>query len=77
MELCYDALCELAVDIAIDRDGRIWMIEVNPKPAREVFIRAGEEDAYQNAIVKPLEYAIWKYKRIKTMKNKRNETNQA
>lgn len=76
LELCYDALCELAVDIAIDRSGRIWMIEVNPKPAREVFIRAGEEDVYHKAIVKPLEYALWKYKRMKTLKNKRIETNE-
>ncbi|MEK3881759.1 YheC/YheD family protein [Paenibacillus sp. PL2-23] len=73
LELCYDALCELAIDIAIDRNGRIWMIEVNPKPAREVFIRAGEKDVYHKAIVKPLEYALWKYKRIKLAKNKRSE----
>ncbi|MCR2802546.1 YheC/YheD family endospore coat-associated protein [Paenibacillus soyae] len=72
LELCYDALCELAIDIAIDRGGRIWMIEVNPKPAREVFIRAGEEDVYRQAIAKPLEYALWKYKRMKTLKSKRN-----
>lgn len=66
LELCYDALCELAVDIAIDRKGRIWMIEVNPKPAREVFIRAGESDVYRSAIVRPLEYALWKYRTMKT-----------
>ncbi|MBH5317254.1 YheC/YheD family protein [Paenibacillus sp. GSMTC-2017] len=62
LELCYDALCELAIDIAIDRNGRIWMIEVNPKPAREVFKRAGENDVYRTAIARPLEYALWKYK---------------
>ncbi|GKU75798.1 YheC/YheD family protein [Paenibacillus sp. L3-i20] len=61
LELCYSALCELAIDIAIDKRGKVWMIEVNPKPAREVFIRAGERDVYRNAIVKPLEYAIWKF----------------
>ncbi len=62
LELCYGALCELAVDIAIERNGRIWMIEVNPKPAREVFSRAGEAEVYRNAIIRPLEYALWKYK---------------
>lgn len=66
LELCYDALCELAIDIAIDRRGRIWMIEVNPKPAREVFIRAGESEVYRSAIVRPLEYALWKYRSMKT-----------
>ncbi len=65
LELCYDSLCELAFDIAIDRNGHIWMIEVNPKPAREVFIRAGEVEVYKNAIVKPLEYALWKIKQKK------------
>lgn len=62
LEECYDSLCELAFDIAIDRSGHIWMLEVNPKPAREVFSRAGENDAYRNAISRPLEYALWKYK---------------
>ncbi|WP_168122776.1 YheC/YheD family protein [Paenibacillus sp. HB172176] len=61
LELCYGALCELAIDIAIDRQGKIWMIEVNPKPAREVFARAGEGNAYMTAIRRPLEYAIWKH----------------
>lgn len=68
LELCYDALCELAIDIAIDRKGRIWMIEVNPKPAREVFSRAGENEAYRNAIIRPLEYALWKYNQSKPKK---------
>lgn len=62
LEFTYDALCELAIDIAIDRNGGIWLIEVNPKPAREVFIRAGEENVYRNAIIRPLEYALWKHR---------------
>ncbi|MDQ6422352.1 YheC/YheD family protein [Paenibacillus sp. LHD-117] len=62
LELCCGALCELAIDLAIDKNGRIWLIEVNPKPAREVFIRAGETEVYRQAIVKPLEYALWRYK---------------
>lgn len=62
LEQCYGGLCELALDIAIDRNGHIWLIEVNPKPAREVFIRAGESEVYHNAIIKPLEYALWKFK---------------
>lgn len=70
LELCYDALCELAIDIAIDRNGRIWLIEVNPKPAREVFVRAGESDVYRDAIVRPLEYALWKFKQEKGANDK-------
>lgn len=75
LELCYDALCELAIDIAIDRQGRIWLIEVNPKPAREVFNRAGEPEVYHKAIVRPLEYALWKYRKMKNA-DKRIEVNE-
>ncbi|MFF2480623.1 YheC/YheD family protein [Paenibacillus sp. NPDC058071] len=65
LELCYGRLCELALDLAIDHKGRIWMLEVNPKPAREVFAQAGETDAYRNAIIRPLEYAVWLHKQRK------------
>ncbi|MFD0962253.1 YheC/YheD family endospore coat-associated protein [Paenibacillus chungangensis] len=64
LEQCYDALCELAIDLAIDRSGHIWLIEVNPKPAREVFRQAGEEEAYRNAIKRPLQYALWKIRHV-------------
>ncbi|WP_229752883.1 YheC/YheD family protein [Paenibacillus physcomitrellae] len=58
----YGPLCELALDLAIDRSGHIYVLEVNPKPAREVFARSGDKEAYRNAILKPLEYALWSYK---------------
>ncbi|MFS0727287.1 YheC/YheD family protein [Paenibacillus sp. 1P07SE] len=61
LEQSYGKLCELALDLAIDRSGRIWLLEVNPKPAREVFARAGDRATYQRAITKPLEYALWLY----------------
>ncbi|PRX71216.1 glutathione synthase/RimK-type ligase-like ATP-grasp enzyme [Cohnella sp. SGD-V74] len=62
LEATYGALCELALDLAIDRNGRIWLIEVNPKPSREVFQQAGERDVYRKAIVRPIEYALWAYR---------------
>lgn len=62
LEASYGALCELALDLAIERNGRIYVLEVNPKPAREVFIQTGDLEAYRRAIIKPLEYAIWMYK---------------
>jgi len=62
LETTYGALCELALDLAIDRSGKIWLIEVNPKPAREVFHQAGERDVYRKAIVRPIEYALWAYR---------------
>ena len=61
LEEKYGALCELALDIAIDRSGHVWLLEVNPKPAREVFAKAGEKDTYNLAIIKPIEYAYFVY----------------
>jgi hypothetical protein len=61
LERQYGALCELALDLAIDQRGRIWLLEVNPKPAREVFHRIGDKETYRKSIVRPLEYAAWLY----------------
>ncbi|MGU3472256.1 YheC/YheD family protein [Paenibacillus sp. D51F] len=63
LERQYGRLCELALDLAIDRQGGIWLLEVNPKPAREVFKQSGDPDTYDRAIVKPLEYALYLYNR--------------
>ncbi|RAP75490.1 YheC/YheD family protein [Paenibacillus montanisoli] len=65
LEESYGRLCELALDLAIDRKGQIWLLEVNPKPAREVFIQAGERETYKQAIIRPLEYALWLYEQKK------------
>lgn len=62
LEKTYGDLCELALDLAIDKKGRIYLIEVNPKPAREVFIEIGQDEVYRQAIIKPLEYSLWLYK---------------
>lgn len=62
LEAQYGPLCELALDLAIDRHGKIYVLEVNPKPAREVFARSGDMEAYHAAISKPLEYAAWLYR---------------
>lgn len=59
LERQYGKLCEMALDIAIDRSGRVWLIEINPKPSREVFKRIGEKNTYAKALIRPLEYALW------------------
>jgi glutathione synthase/RimK-type ligase-like ATP-grasp enzyme len=66
LEESFGALCELALDLAIDRQGRIFVLEVNPKPAREVFARTGDSSTYRKALVRPLEYAMWVYKNKNT-----------
>lgn len=62
LERTIGALCELALDLAIDKNGHVYVLEVNPKPAREVFIQSGDTEAYRLAIIKPLEYAMWLHK---------------
>ncbi|MCR8643693.1 YheC/YheD family protein [Paenibacillus sp. N1-5-1-14] len=57
LEERYGQLCELGLDIAIDPDGGVWLLEVNPKPSREVFSKIGETKTYRKAIKRPLEYA--------------------
>ncbi|QAY65101.1 YheC/YheD family protein [Paenibacillus protaetiae] len=70
LEQSFGALCELALDLAIDRSGHIWLLEVNPKPAREVFAQAGEKETYRKAIIRPLEYALYVYERKKNRSSK-------
>ncbi|MFC5700568.1 YheC/YheD family protein [Cohnella faecalis] len=69
LESTYSDLCELALDLAIDRNGRVWLLEVNPKPSREVFLKAGETDVYRKAIVRPIEYALWVYQQKRGSKS--------
>ncbi|CAM4364829.1 YheC/YheD family protein [Paenibacillus typhae] len=66
LEESFGTLCELALDLAIDRQGRIFVLEVNPKPAREVFARTGDSSTYRTALVRPLEYALWVHKNKST-----------
>lgn len=64
LERQYGALCELALDLAINKKGEIYLLEVNPKPAREVFSQIGDAELYRKAIVKPLEYAVGLYEKM-------------
>jgi glutathione synthase/RimK-type ligase-like ATP-grasp enzyme len=54
----FGRMIELGLDIGIDVNGRAWLIEVNPKPGREIFKEMGAFDLYRQAIRNPIEYAI-------------------
>ncbi len=48
---------EFGMDIGLDTKKRVWLIEVNSKPGRKVFIHTGDREARQNAIANPLYYS--------------------
>jgi hypothetical protein len=48
---------EFGIDLGIDTKGRIWIIEVNTKPNRELFRLAGQLSVYQKAIEMPIRTA--------------------
>ncbi|WP_379135888.1 YheC/YheD family protein [Paenibacillus sp. sgz500958] len=62
LESSFGTLCELALDLAINKEGHVYVLEVNPKPAREVFARSGDHETYRKALIRPLEYALWVYR---------------
>lgn len=66
LEKHYGRLCELALDIAVSPSGQVWLLEVNPKPAREVFKRIKELDTYEKAVRRPLEYALWLHNKVRS-----------
>ncbi|MED4601856.1 YheC/YheD family protein [Paenibacillus validus] len=59
LENKFDVFCEVGIDLAIDPKGHVWLLEVNPKPSREVFRRIGQNGTYVKAISRPLEFALW------------------
>ncbi|TVY07411.1 YheC/YheD family endospore coat-associated protein [Paenibacillus cremeus] len=61
----FDTFCEVGIDLAVDPKGHVWLLEVNPKPSREVFYRIGEKETYRKAIRRPLEFSLWLLKQRK------------
>ncbi|GAA4717184.1 hypothetical protein GCM10023228_24620 [Brevibacillus fulvus] len=59
LEKHFGTLMELGLDIGVDKNGQIWLIEVNPKPGRELFKELGQDNIYEEAIRKPLQFALY------------------
>ncbi len=58
IEKHFGSMMEFGLDIGVDVNGRVWLIEVNPKPGREIFRETGQIGLYKTAIRRPLQYAL-------------------
>jgi glutathione synthase/RimK-type ligase-like ATP-grasp enzyme len=57
LEFKYGPLGELGIDIGIDRNGGVWLFEVNSKPGKVTVRKLKEDDLIQHAYQRPLLYA--------------------
>lgn len=57
LEHRHGRLVELGIDIGIDREGKVWLIEVNSKPGRASFRRIEGGKYYRDVRLNPLRYA--------------------
>lgn len=48
---------EMGIDVGIDKDGKVWFIEANVRPARHVFNLIGEADTRLRSVERPMQYA--------------------
>ena len=58
IERHHGRLLELGLDVGIDTDGRVWLLEVNSKPGRSVFVLTGQKDVYRQATLLPIRVAL-------------------
>ncbi|QOR36597.1 YheC/YheD family protein [Clostridium sp. 'deep sea'] len=66
---------EFGLDVGLDTKKRVWLIEVNSKPGRKVFLHTGDYEARHNSIVNPLHYGQYllakKYSRYEKIYDRR------
>ncbi|MFD2370718.1 YheC/YheD family protein [Brevibacillus sp. GCM10020057] len=55
----FGPMMEFGFDVGIDVEGRLWIIEINPKPGRDIFRQLGQHNRYRLAVRRPLEYALY------------------
>lgn len=53
-----ELFAEFGIDIGLDRDGRLWLIEVNSKPRRRIEGK-GSERLMELSFIKPIRYACY------------------
>lgn len=50
-------LCDLGLDMGVDNEGKVWLIEVNSKPGRKVFLQMGDRESRKKVVRTLVEYA--------------------
>jgi hypothetical protein len=70
VEKHFGRMMELGLDIGVDLNGRIWLIEVNPKPGRDVFKKMGKIQQYRTAVQRPIQYAMYLIKNTQQTESK-------
>lgn len=58
IEKYFGPMMEFGLDIGVDIEGNVWLIEVNPKPGREIFLALGDIERYRQSIERPIQYAL-------------------
>ncbi|MCG7316743.1 MULTISPECIES: YheC/YheD family endospore coat-associated protein [Brevibacillus] len=59
VESNYGRMIELGLDVGIDVSGRPYLIEINPKPGRDIFRKLKRKKVYQKAVIRPIQYALY------------------
>lgn len=59
LESRHGRLVELGIDVGVDRNGKVWLIEVNSKPGRASFRRIENGAYYRSVRLNPLKYAYY------------------
>ncbi|MEO3947519.1 YheC/YheD family protein [Gorillibacterium sp. CAU 1737] len=58
IESRFGSMMEFGIDIGIDVNGKVWLIEVNPKPGRDLFKSIGDRSLYRTTVERPIRYAM-------------------
>lgn len=57
LESHFGRLAELGIDFGVDRQGSVWVLEVNSKPGRSSFFRIGDHRSARKSVENPVGYA--------------------
>ncbi len=57
LEAAHGRLLELGIDFGIDKQGKVWILEVNSKPGRSIFSQLNDAAAKKTSVMNPIDYA--------------------